>query len=221
MSKSWEEIWNNRDIDNHIIDFLINLDGFTSKSAKFDHKTFQLYLNNIFKHIDLSSIKSCLEFGCGSGLVLYLLPNSISKSGIDYSNKLIEIAKKFNPEVDFKVQNIKFFNTTKKFDLVFANSVFQYLDDEKSIKKVLKKMISLSNKYIIIMDIIDKDLLADYLFMRKKTINDDQNDYKHLALRKSFFNLIAKDNNLDIEFIKNQNNLNENSKYRYNVILSK
>jgi len=221
MNKSWEEIWNDRDIDNYIIDFLIGLDGFTSKSSKFDHKTFKLYFNNVFNHVDLSSLKSCLEFGCGSGLMLYLLPNSISKSGIDYSNKLIEIAKKFNPEADFKVQNVKFFNTTKKFDLVFANSVFQYFDDEKSANKVLKKMISLSNKYIIIMDIIDKDHLDDYLFMRKKTINDDQKDYKHLALRKSFFNLIAKENNLDIEFIKNQNNLNENSKYRYNIILFK
>ena len=101
---NWKNIWNNRDIDSITLDYLLNINGFSSEVGSFNPKSFDQYFKNIFQYVEFDRIKSCIEIGCGAGLFLYKLPSNIQKSGIDFSDQLISIAKKIINE--FEGENI-------------------------------------------------------------------------------------------------------------------
>lgn len=217
----WEKIWKNRDVDRITTDYLLTINGFSSKVASFEGESFDLYFNNIFKNIELNQVKSCFEIGCGAGLFLYKLPMSIKKYGIDYSDKLISIAKKILTDADLKVQDADKISTLKKYDLVFSHSVFQYFETHKYANSVLNKMVSISTKYILILDVLDESKYENYVEMRKKYNGDMPSSLNHLPFNKNFFNEFGAKKNLDVKIIDNLYTPNENSKYRFNVIFSK
>ncbi len=88
--------------------------------------------------------KKILDFGCGTGIYAKLLTKMGAKvSGFDISGEMLAIAKRENPELDFKQgsgYNIPF---KEKFDIVLASLVVHYLEDWnqmfKQVSKVLKK----------------------------------------------------------------------------------
>ena len=218
---NWKNIWNNRDIDSITLDYLLNINGFSSEVGSFNPKSFDQYFKNIFQHVELDRIKSCIEIGCGAGLFLYKLPSNIQKSGIDFSDQLISIAKKIIPEASFEVQDANEISTKRKYDLVFSHSVFQYFESYKYADQVLKRMNSLSKQYILILDILDQYKYQDYLEMRKKYNGDSSSSLNHLPFKKSFFEKFGAENDLSVKIFDNSFTPNENSKFRFNVIFSR
>lgn len=79
-----------------------------------------------------------LDVGCGAGRdAMYLSSKGLEVTGIDYSNKLIDIAKKKVPGVKFIVmdfEDLKF--STNSFDGVWANACLYHLP-KKNLPKVL------------------------------------------------------------------------------------
>ena len=217
----WKKIWNNRDLDRITTDYLLHINRFSSKIGSFEGESFDLYFNNIFKNIELNQVKSCFEICCGAGLFLYKLPQSIKKSGIDYSDELISVAKNFFKDFNLKVQDADKISTLKKYDLVFSHSVFQYFESHKYANSVLNKMVSISTKYILILDVIDESKYENYIEMKKKYNVDTPSSLYHLPFNKNFFKEFAVKKNLDVKIIDNSYTPNENSKYRFNVIFSK
>lgn len=88
--------------------------------------------------------KKILDFGCGTGIYAKLLTKkgAIVK-GFDISKEMLDIAKKVNPTLDFRIgsgYNIPF---NELFDIVLSSLVVHYLQDWnkmfKQVSKVLKK----------------------------------------------------------------------------------
>lgn len=89
--------------------------------------------------------QNILDWGCGNGRLIFLLPGkNVKYFGIDQSEELIKIAKKkFSREV--KTGKAKFFCTAKQrkifppsfFDLVFMIAFFHHLPDKTSRLEVL------------------------------------------------------------------------------------
>ena len=81
--------------------------------------------------------------GCGSGLFLSFLKDySREVSGVDFSEKMIEIANDLIPDGNFFVSpanNLPFENI--KFDKIIAYSVFHYFKNFKYTLKVLNELI--------------------------------------------------------------------------------
>ena len=149
------------------------------------------------------------------------MPSNIQKSGIDFSDQLISIAKKIIPEASFEVQDANEISTKRKYDLVFSHSVFQYFESYKYADQVLKRMNSLSKQYILILDILDQYKYQDYLEMRKKYNGDSSSSLNHLPFKKSFFEKFGAENDLSVKIFDNSFTPNENSKFRFNVIFSR
>ena len=95
---NWKNIWNNRDIDSITLDYLLNINSFSSEVGSFNPKSFDQYFKNIFQYVELDRIKSCIEIGCGAGLFLYKLPSNIQKSVLIFGSTDIN-CKKIIPNI--------------------------------------------------------------------------------------------------------------------------
>lgn len=80
-----------------------------------DYKKWSLFiLNSLFPY----KPKSILDLGCGTGELLFFMPNSLVKYGIDQSTQMLEIAKQRNPNTSFHQKNITNFDLEQNFDLI-------------------------------------------------------------------------------------------------------
>ncbi|MBC5773751.1 class I SAM-dependent methyltransferase [Pontibacter sp. KCTC 32443] len=85
-------------------------------------------LAQIKRAISYSSNRgSALDVGCGSGgrVIKELVSAGFKVTGIDVSEKMIELARANHPDVDFLVQDISTWQTDQKHDLIVAwDSIF-------------------------------------------------------------------------------------------------
>lgn len=104
-----------------------------------------------------NGIDNILDIGCGEGFLLQHLPQTVSYTGIDASQKAIEMAKSsVNSLTDYRLQTTDFLAASvyelpfadKSFDLVTGLEVLEHLETpEKAlveIRRVAKKWVILS-----------------------------------------------------------------------------
>ncbi len=90
---------------------------------------------------ELPKNASILDVGCGAGVKSrYLTNKGFKVTGIDFSEKMIEIAKRESPEIPFEVVDVyEIDKYPKTFDGVFAQAVLLHIPKEK-IRSVLAKL---------------------------------------------------------------------------------
>jgi len=82
-----------------------------------------------------------LDLGCGPGKFLELMPNGVECIGLDFSQKLLLIARKNYPETEFvygDMTNEKVWQKLGKFDAVFAFACFHHLITKRDQQKTTK-----------------------------------------------------------------------------------
>ena len=86
-----------------------------------------------------------LDIGCGSGTkALYLIQKGLRVVGVDFSEKMIELAKKKVPDGEFLALDLKDLNQVEKnFDCVFAQAVLLHFPKQAipTILQLLKSKI--------------------------------------------------------------------------------
>ena len=95
------------------------------------------FIEEVKKLIGSLDVNTVLEVGCYSGELIKDLEN-IEATGID-------IRSKYKDAIGCNVLD---YNPDKKFDIVFSSGVVEHYDKEMR-TKLLKKMASLSNKYVL------------------------------------------------------------------------
>jgi cyclopropane fatty-acyl-phospholipid synthase-like methyltransferase len=226
----WLKIWKQKgnNLKSSKIDKILNSGGHDTPNGQFNKKNWFKYIKSLFRGIKLNKNSEILEYGCGAGAVLsYWYEKKYRLNGIDYSKTLVSKGKKYFPKINFRVgeiSSIDFFDT--KFDLIFTHSVFQYFENYQYAKNLISKMLTKLNKkgYICILDVPNKDKEKHFVRSRKEAlgIKEYKKKYeknKHFFYKKSFFKDFAKKNNLSIRIFDHFSTFNENSKFRYNVIL--
>ncbi len=70
----------------------------------------------------LKTDATVLDLGCGSGYPYdkYFSDKGFELTGVDFSEKQIELAKRYNPSAEYIVGDISTFKTNRQFDLVLA-----------------------------------------------------------------------------------------------------
>lgn len=89
-----------------------------------------------------------LEVGCGTGDLLAKIRTQ-KRTGIDFSAKMIEIAKKKYPQIDFFVMDAENITLDKKFDYIVISNTIGYLEDIQKVFNELKKVSHKNTKLII------------------------------------------------------------------------
>lgn len=121
-------------------------------------------------------VSSILDYGCGSGDALPVLKMKYPKSHLyyyDFSREAMTKAKQFYYNIAEPAQT----STTETFDLVYCSNVIEHVRDPIAL---CKKIISLSNKYVVIQAPYDQRHPDGSLITEKvkidehiQTINED------------------------------------------------
>ncbi len=93
-------------------------------------KRYQYFWNDIVRYCNyfIREDDSVLEIGCANGSLIGQL-NGKQKVGIDFSPKMIEIAKAQYKDVEFLVQDAEEINLDRKFDTIVLSHVTGYFVD--------------------------------------------------------------------------------------------
>ncbi len=149
------------------------------------------YGKNFFsKIIKLTKPKSVLEIGSNIGLNIHYLRkidknNKIKIDVVEINRKICEILikkkeLKINQIINEDIINLK---TKNQYNLVFTVGVLIHIDP-KNLTKVVNKIISLSNKYILIVE----------YFSHKPTKVENYNGKNNLLFKRDFGKLFLKKN---------------------------
>lgn len=93
-------------------------------------KTYGYFWNDIVRYCNyfIYEDDSVLEIGCATGDMLAKMKGS-KKTGIDFSPKMIEIAKEYYPDIDFYVQDAENLNLNQTFDTIVLSHTTGYFVD--------------------------------------------------------------------------------------------
>ena len=106
-------------------------------------------------------VKSFLEIGCNSGRNLWYLSEHLPDkelSGLEISPKAAADARIHVPKATIYEGDVHDVMLTNKYDVVYTGGVLLHIEPEL-VSKVISKMISFSNKYVVHMEPIGKDIV--------------------------------------------------------------
>ena len=177
------------------------------------------------KEITHDKIRSVYEVGCGSGVNLYLFQNRIRDGvlgGIDYSSGLIDLANDVLPDQNLVCGDAEQMDTETKYDLVMADSVFQYFGSQEYAESILNKMISKADKAVYLSEIHDIKLREEWLEYRRRSMENYDQIYH--GLDKMFYSRdwltnIAEKRGRQAVFFKSENPEYWNSRYVFNCFI--
>ena len=92
------------------------------------------YGRDLFEMIDGEGL-SVLDLGCGDGKLTKTLNDlGFIVEGMEASKDMLEIAKSNYPEIKFFLSDATDFAINEKYDVVFSNAVFHWIDSDKQSK---------------------------------------------------------------------------------------
>lgn len=238
-TNKWKSIWNNKSIvskaDNAEDEFkrfceLKKANGFDvaveNEEAYFQafYKGWIDFYNTAVRLIG-ADIHSVFEVGCGSGVNLYMFKNRIPDGvfgGCDYSETMIKSAGIATGCDNFSCCGADQIAEDEKYDIVMAESVFQYFESQDYAERVLRKMIQKSGKMTYLGEIHNKVYEQELMEYRRKTIKDYDERYKGLSklfLSKEWITEIAGEYGKKVVFTEINNPEYLNGKYEYNCFI--
>lgn len=123
-------------------------------------KTYLELASRVRRVMNLYSLTSVIELGCGSGYVGGELYKEFAYLGIDASSEMLELAKTHNPEVYFQQGNIRDLGD-KHAELVCTFAVLKHFSNEE-FPDILKKVLAVGDYALLEMQIaIDGPSIAD------------------------------------------------------------
>lgn len=129
---------------------LVQQHGHDPRACDYGRMESQVAKFKVLAEVGNLSGKHILDVGCGfADYADYLNTHyrPASYTGIDLSDKMIEMARNLHPDTDLYVSNLLTMGGEKKYDVVNANGIFYLLGDgaESLMKKLIIKMFEISN----------------------------------------------------------------------------
>ncbi|MDA9920342.1 class I SAM-dependent methyltransferase [bacterium] len=225
---SWNKVWANKVEDSSqssILTRLIKADGFDTGFGSIDENSWREYSGYVKHKLNMKDYESIYDVGCGAGAFLYNFIDVTNKiGGIDYSNNLIEIARKYMHCGEFRCAQATDLDLLP-YDHVVSNSVFFYFPSLEYSYDVLSKMCLKANKTVAILEVNDIDVKEQFLDIRKSHLTEEEyqrryNGLDHLFFSKSWFYEFAKEHSYKIDIEQQNINGYLNNKFRFNVYLT-
>lgn len=226
---NWKNIWSNKTIEDDITEkSILEVNGYDTKYTDIDLNKLDEFIDHVKDILNIKYYDGIFEIGCGSGYFINKFKTAYNTiGGIDYSEKLIEIANILYDQASygrtplFKCQEANTYDIES--DYILSYSVFFYFNSYEYATEVLNRMHLYSKKGFAIFDIPDLQKKEESELQREKTIFDYKNRYNdlsHLYFTKDFFILYGENNNLEC-IIEDQHEHSSSYKYRFNAYFKK
>lgn len=101
-----------------------------------DLEEVELFSKLIKKNSKINT-ETLLHIGCGSGIYDYTFKKHFKVTGLDISEKMLEIAIKRNPEVEYNHGDMRTIKLGKKFDAVILPESIGYMTTTEDLKKAI------------------------------------------------------------------------------------
>jgi len=72
-------------------------------------------------------VKSLLDITCGGGKNLYHFKRYFEAHGLDISNAMLDNARNLNPECNFYLADMRYFDLKRQFDSIYVNDGIAYI----------------------------------------------------------------------------------------------
>lgn len=96
------------------------------------------FLSSLVKKYSHSEAKTLLHLGCGGGYNDFTFKKHFKVTGIDISKKMLELAKKLNPENEYLPGDMRTIRLNRKFDVVVSVDSIGYMKTEKELLKAFQ-----------------------------------------------------------------------------------
>jgi len=113
--------------------------------------------------------QTVLEIGCGWGQNLHIINQrnpEIQLYGFDINRAAIEYIRKKIPDATVWIQRIENLDTDRRYDVVFTNAALMYISPQ-DIQKVMENIIKITEKKIILIELLPERLEEDQLGLGK------------------------------------------------------
>ncbi len=92
----------------------------------------------LMRKYSLIPINSLLNLGCGGGHNDYTFKRAFQTTGIDTSEKMIQLAKQLNPEVTYRTGDMRSIRLRKKYDTVAILDAISYMQTRKEMEAAFR-----------------------------------------------------------------------------------
>jgi SAM-dependent methyltransferase len=128
------------------------------------------FILKVVRKFKKSKENSLLNVGCGTGSHDKFLKKYFDVVGIDLNKKMLKLAKEKNPELSYKIGNMKSFKLKKKFDAITTlTGVMHYNYSYEELKKTLKNLYNHLEKGGILL--FNWGVVKETAFQKGKIIN--------------------------------------------------
>jgi SAM-dependent methyltransferase len=100
------------------------------------------FVKKMIRKYKKTSGDELLDVGCGAGHHHLFLKDDYKVTGVDQSEKMLELAKKRNPEVEYHRGDMRTFQLNRKFDVVMAMDMLMYNLTYSDLEKTLSNFSS-------------------------------------------------------------------------------
>ncbi|MFC2055792.1 class I SAM-dependent methyltransferase [Chloroflexota bacterium] len=226
----WRDYWNQFPAQFEETEFLKQVQ-YTVSGVPISPDQLNAYISDIINALEIDRNDYILDMCCGNGMITSEISKVCSSMiGIDYSQYLIYIAKKYNnpDNVTYYCMSILEKRIKKiiqmPFTKVYICAALQYFT-KPGLKKILEQIKDLSrlNSVIFIGDIPDKDRIWDFYDTeerRKNYLSSNKQNAIGTWWKKEDIADICINNGFDIMFLP-PNELTGSAHYRFNIRLVK
>ncbi|CBK75299.1 Methylase involved in ubiquinone/menaquinone biosynthesis [Butyrivibrio fibrisolvens 16/4] len=198
MTNKWESIWKgkspNISVNDNVFDSFVQLKRANGFDVLADGEYYQNFYSEFKQMVarindNCGTFESVYEIGCGSGVNLYLFNRlfSIEKlGGLDYSESLLKIAKEVVQSDDLRCIDASSIDVKNKYDIILADSVFQYFTDAEKGYDIINKMCQKANKAVVVTEIHDEEFRKEHISFRRSMI--ENYDKLYSGLDKTYYN---------------------------------
>jgi len=95
------------------------------------------FIRKMVKRFKKTTGNVLLDVGCGGGHHDLFLKNDFQVVGVDRNEKMLEYAKRRNPEIEYHLGDMRTFQLNKKFDVVLAMDMIMYNLTYSDLEKTL------------------------------------------------------------------------------------
>jgi len=116
-------------------------------------------LINAIKEYSLTEVRTLLHLGCGAGGNDYIFKQHYKVTGIDISDKMLEIARNLNPEAVYHHSDMRTIELGELFDVVVVPESIDYMKTENDLYSALmtaQKHLKTGGVFLVVANIAER-----------------------------------------------------------------